>query len=273
LATLKLQNRLKAVKSLHSILSALQVVTSVQMKKVKQKHLLLEDHLQSAEEVLRGRTPAKKLKNQILVVVTSNRGLCGSFISNVVTKVNTYLKESPNAKVAAIGKRGADRIKKKHPPLFIETNIIDKPDFGSCSKILDKLLGQDAEIIIAVNTYKSTVIQVPKIYKLYPVPEELENLKPERSTDYIFEPSSKELIGSLFMHYIRTKFFQLLINSQMGELAARLMVLKGAVDNSKDLITELVVKINKERQASITEDLSEISGSAEALAKGEFENE
>ena len=273
MATLKLQTRLKAVKSLHSILSALQVVTSVQMKKVKQKHLMLQDHLQSAEEVLQGRIPAKSFKNKVLVVVTSNRGLCGSFISNIVTKVSSYLKESPETKIAAIGKRGADRLKKKYPPLFIETDIIEKPDFDSCSKILDRLLEQDAEIVIAVNTYKSTVVQVPKLYKLYPIPEELEGRKTAKSTDYIFEPSSPELLETLFKHYIKAKFYHLLVNSQMGELAARLMVLKGAVDNSKELITELTMKINKERQASITEDLSEISGSAEALAKGEFENE
>ncbi|MCX5726812.1 MAG: F0F1 ATP synthase subunit gamma, partial [Candidatus Saganbacteria bacterium] len=126
----------------------------------------------------------------------------------------------------------------------------------------------NSEIYIAYNTYKSAVVQIPKIYRLYPVPEELETKK--EPSDLILEPDAGTLVKELLYHYLEVRFYQIILDSQIGELSARLMVLKGAVDNSRDLIDELNISLNKARQAAITRELMEIISSAEAL-KVEYE--
>ena len=147
--------------------------------------------------------------------------------------------------------------------ILSEHEVVERPSYQRIAAFWQKLLGLNAEIYVAYNSYKSTAVQLPKIYRLYPVPEELEQTT--LPADFILEPEPQELTDALLKHYLEARLFQLIIDSQMGELAARLMVLKSAVDNSKDLISNLVISINKMRQASITSDLAEIIGSAEAL--------
>jgi F-type H+-transporting ATPase subunit gamma len=109
------------------------------------------------------------------------------------------------------------------------------------------------------------MVQVPKIYKLFPVPQEIS--VDREPLDFILEPNPAELAKELYYHYLEVRFFQILVDSEVGELSARLMIMKEAVDNSKELIDQLKISVNKERQALITRELIEIISSVEALRR------
>jgi F-type H+-transporting ATPase subunit gamma len=261
MSLLKSRARLRSIRSLNSILSALQVVTVVRMKRIRERFAVTEEYLKPVKDVLAGRVQPKKLDKKVLVVITGNRGLCGNFNSQVLGKAKAFLAKEEGFTVAALGKRAANYFRDRL--VLSEFEVLERPTFGKIKKLWGKIAGLDAEVYVAYNAYKSTAVQVPTIVRLSPVPEELES--GQEPSDYILEPGAARLTEALFAHYLEARFYQLIIASQMGELAARLMVLKSAVDNSKDLINSLVISINKLRQTNITRDLAEIIGSAEAL--------
>ncbi len=262
---LKLKERLKTVKNLNSIFSALQVVTVVRTKRIKEKFSGIGRYLFPMRDVLRGRLGKKQLSKKVLVVVTSNRGLCGSFNSALVARALSHYRDNPGMELVAIGKYGADHIKRQGLDLlFSDTVTVEKPTAALASELWQKIMGTGAEIHVAFNAYKSTIVQQPRIAALYPLPEELQGGEP---SEYLLEPEKQILIDKLFDHYLRTRFYQIILESQMGELGARFMVLNGAVDSSSDMADEMVLAINKERQYVITRELIEIVSAAEALRR------
>ncbi len=264
MSLLKLRDRLKTVKSLNSVFSALQVVTMVRTRKVKEKHFAMERYLSPIRETLRGRVKSEQLGGKTLVVVTSNRGLCGMFNKMVLAKANDFLRENPAAQLVALGKNGAEYYRRlRRPPRFQNYDSVEKPAFESTKKIFRQLFELRGEIHVAYNIYHSTVSQVPKIERLYPLPEELAGAG--EPPDLIMEPDPLTLVDRLYYHYLEARLFQIILNSVMGELGARFMVLKGAVDTSQDMADGLLLSINKARQMMITRDLLEIVSAAEAL--------
>ncbi len=264
MSLLQLRTRLRSVKSLNSIFEALEVVTVVRTKKVKEPYQLLERYLAPMREVLTGRVAEQKLTDKVLVVVTSNRGLCGSFNNLVMGEARKFLAQNPGTKLVLLGRFGEVRFKKHSiPVVFADHEISEKTDPARVAGLLKKLVGLKSEIYVAYNKYKSSVVQLPQIYRLYPVPAELVSKK--KPAEFLLEPGPEELVESLFAHYLTTRLFQILLDSQMGELSARLMVLNGAIDTSKEITDKLAIQINKARQASITKDLLEIVSTAEAL--------
>jgi F-type H+-transporting ATPase subunit gamma len=262
---LKLKERLGTVKNLNSIFSALQVVTVVRTKRIKEKHAGIQRYLAPMGEVLKGRVEPVKLDRKILVVITSNRGLCGSFNSFLVAKALSHLQANPGMELVAIGKYGANYFKHKaFDLLFSDTDAVEKPTAELAANIWQRVRALKGEVYIAYNAYKSTILQQPKIIKLYPLPEELVGGQPR---DYLLEPDPATLAGEMFEQYLRTRFYQIVLESQMGELGARFMVLNGAVDSSSDMAEEMVLAINKERQYMITRDLIEIVSASEALRR------
>lgn len=279
MSLLKSRARLRSIRSLNSILSALQVVTVVRLKRIRERFAVTEEYLKPVKDVLFGRVQPKKLKKKVLVVITSNRGLCGNFNGQILLKAKNFLlthPPSPSLKkrgggmlsvgggefsVVALGKRAANYFRDR--VVLAEFEVLERPTFAKIQSLWQKISKMEAEVYVAYNAYKSTAAQTPTIYKLFPVPEELASER--EPANYLLEPDQARLTSELTAHYLEARFYQLIIVSQMGELAARLMVLKSAVDNSKDLIGDLVITINKLRQTAITRDLAEIIGSAEAL--------
>ena len=266
MSLLKLRHRLQTVKSLSSIFSALQVVTVVRTQKTRQAYSSINKYLSAMKGALSGRIHPSTLPEKVLVVITSNRGLCGNFNQAVVSVVDQFLKTYPTTRLVLIGKTGYNLLRGKTKKLlFSEADVIEKPNFNSAARLFKRIYEINAEIYLAFNVYKSALVQEPKIKRLYPLPEEL--VAADKTTDLILEPNPALLVEKLFYHYLETLFFQSLLNSYMGELAARFMVLKGAVDNSHDIIDDLTLSINKSRQADITKDLLEIVSAAEAMRR------
>ena len=189
---LKLKQRLGTVKNLNSIFSALQVVTVVRTKRIREKYAGINRYLVPMREVLQGRLDAKKLDRKILVVITSNRGLCGSFNSALIARALSHYRENPGMELAAIGKFGIDSLKQKGiSPLISDTDAVEKPSAVQTAQVWQRIMGTKSEIYIAYNAYKSTILQQPTVVKLYPVPEELAG---SASADYLLEPDKATLV-------------------------------------------------------------------------------
>lgn len=266
MSLLQLRTRLKTIKNLNSIFEALEVVTVVRTKRVREPYQMLERYLQPMREVLAGRVKDQKLTDKVLVVVTSNRGLCGSFNNLVTAKAREFLARNPGTRLVLLGRFGEARLRKQAVPVVLaDPDIVEKTDPAKVAELAKKLAGLKAEIYVAYNTYKSSVLQVPQIYRLFPVPAELESKK--NPAEFLLEPEPDELVGDLFAHYLTVRLFQIILDSQMGELSARLMVLNGAIETSRDITDKLSVQINKARQAAITKDLLEIVSTSEALRR------
>ncbi|MDD4179519.1 MAG: F0F1 ATP synthase subunit gamma [Candidatus Margulisbacteria bacterium] len=260
----RLRNRLQTIKGLNSIFSALQVVTMVRTQKIKDKFSAMNRYLAPMKDVLAGRIGRSESGKKVLVVITSNRGLCGGFNHQAVRVAVEFAKREPKVDLVVLGRRGAEQLRREgQRVLFTDQSVVEKPGFEHTAAFFDKLYSLGADIYIAFNSYRSTLIQNPKIYRLSPLPEEFDQAAQAR--DFIIEPDKEELLEKLYYHYLETRFYQLVLESQMGELGARFMVLKGAVDTSKEMVTGLRLAINKARQASITGELLEIVSAAEAI--------
>jgi F-type H+-transporting ATPase subunit gamma len=264
MSLLKLRNRFKTVKSLNSIFTALQVVTVVRTQRVRERFFALERYLEPQRAVLRGRVKAKAARGKILVVVTSNRGLCGNFNKAAVGIATKFLKENPGTELVVLGRTGQDLFRRRGTAIkLFNAAAVEKPNFAGCAALFKKLDAFGAELHVAYNSYRSAIQQIPTICRLTPVPEEL--AAEQKTADFILEPNREKLTAELFYHYLESRFFQLVMESQLGELGARFMVLKGAVDSSKEMGESLTLQINKARQSNITRDLLEIVSAAEAV--------
>jgi F-type H+-transporting ATPase subunit gamma len=266
MSLLKLRNRFKAVRSLNSILSAMQVVTTVRMQRLKDRQAQTQKYLEEIEAYLNGQiTPQTKLKKK-LVLLTASRGLCGSFDFNLSLIAKKFIQKSPEAQVLTLTRQGLESIKVKGVKVVSLEGVginLDRLDFAKAAKLFNMIDDGESEIYIGHNYYQGSANLKAELYQIYPVPQEL--TKQARPIDVIIEPERKMTLAALARNYIQVRFYQLLLNSYLAELVARLVVLKSAVDNSKDLIEALQLTINKMRQANITRELAEVVASAETM--------
>jgi F-type H+-transporting ATPase subunit gamma len=258
---LKFRNRLRTVKSLNSIFAALQVVTVVRTKKVREQYHGIGRYLEPIRGVLQGQVASGT--GQVLVVITANRGLCGNFNKAAVDAAGKFWKVNPAAKVVVLGKTGISLLGKQSGRVALTDHLaVEKPVFRSAARLFQQIYALGRDIHVAYNSFQSTIVQRPLVAALDDLPRE------QATVDYLIEPAG--LADQLYYHYLESRFFKMILESQMGELSARLIVLKGAVDSSDEMARELKTAINKARQANITRELLEIISAAEAV-RGVYE--
>ncbi|MCL4128126.1 UNVERIFIED_CONTAM: hypothetical protein GTU68_007526 [Idotea baltica] len=217
----------------------------------------------------------------VIVTVTSNRGLCGAFNTNVIKEaiqvVETRFKsqyEAGNLTVLPIGKKGYDTMKKKYPKANIIADyvtIFNDLSFDNVAVVSQMLMdgfksGEYDVIVSCYGRFKNAAMQFSEADQFLPV-EKLEKSSEESKikADYIFEPDKETLLESLIPSILQTKFQKYLLDTHASEHGARMTAMDKATENASDLIKDLKIKYNKARQESITSELSEIVGGAAAL--------
>jgi F-type H+-transporting ATPase subunit gamma len=285
--------RLNSVKSTRQITSAMKMVSAAKLRKAQDAIIqmrpfagkLLEIQ-QSASSALNNDTtenvflqpgPSDRV---LLIVISSNRGLCGAFNSNVVKKTlfrisEKYLSESQGNKVdiLCIGKKGNDILKSKRLSITDSRHsILEKLTFEDSRKIADKLIGdflnkKYCAIEIIYNQFRNAAVQDVVVESFLPLtviaPSADETLK--ALPNPIFEPSAELLLENLIPMALRIQFHKALLDSLASDHGARMTAMHKATDNATDLIRELELTYNKARQASITKELLEIVSGANAL--------
>lgn len=255
--------------------------TSVQMlrpyaNKLKEILSNLSSSLDTMEEAVYAEE--RTVNRMLLIVVTSNRGLCGPFNSNVIREAKrqiatTYEELNNNGKldIYCIGKKGADHLKKyKYNVTEVNAAIFDELTFENAAGIARSLMDQFTakqydRIEVIYNQFKNAAVQVLTKEQYLPlIPPVLEEEKSGQA-DFIFEPGKKEIVTELLPKTLKIQMYKILIDSFAAEQGARMTAMHQATENAKDMIRDLQLTYNKARQAAITKELLEIVSGAEAL--------
>lgn len=281
MASLKeVKGRIATVTNTRKITSAMKMVASSKLYKAQEAitHMLpyeqrlhnLLDHLLGNGEVLVWNTP-REVKRVALVVFSSNNSLCGAFNANVIKQALTWLEEhkglgEENVLIYAIGKKVSDALHRRGYTLqgYFE-GMANRPSFSDASTLaqtlMDMFVSEKVDHVTFIyNHYKSMSSQVLKREVYLPMQTSGNTMDGIRETDYILEPSRKELLAMLLPKVLRLKLYTVLLDSNASEHASRAMAMQIATDNADDLLQKLTLMYNKTRQQAITSELLDIVG-------------
>ena len=283
MANLKeIRNRIASVSSTMQITSAMKMVSAAKLKKAQDAITAMRPYSDKLTELIQnlsgamdGDTPnpytqVRSVEKVLLVVVTSNRGLCGGFNSSIIKAATQYIASHPNQQVDLItlGKKGDDILSKSYAIKENNNAIFDDLTFANTSKIAENIMaafeakGYD-KVEVIYNRFKNAATQIVTTETLLPIVSE--SSEDQNASDYIFEPTQEEIINELLPKSIKMQLFKALRDSFASEHGARMTAMHKATDNATELRDQLKLTYNKARQAAITNEILEIVGGAEAL--------
>lgn len=214
-----------------------------------------------------------------VICMTSDRGLCGGFNTNLIKATERFLKEkakeSKEVAMINVGRKGRDYFRKKANILAQKVDCLSKFDMTLAVSIADEVITpfikeEYDELYLIYNQFVNVSVQKPTVVRLFPLPsigQEAE-LESDKRLDYSYEPSDEVLLQKLLPMYIHVLVYRALLETSAGENGARMAAMDNATSNCEELIRSLTLKMNKARQAAITAELMDIVGGTEALAKG-----
>jgi F-type H+-transporting ATPase subunit gamma len=283
--------RITSVKSTRQITSAMKMVSAAKLRKAQDKIVRLRPFANKLQEILDnlslsladseveniyGRTSAPE--KILIVAITSNRGLCGAFNSNVIREAkrviaDNYLEQykKGNVKFLAIGKKGFDYIRKQKLGLAGEFNdLLNDVTFEKVSAVAEKVMksfvaGEYDKIELIYNRFKNAAVQQLTNEVFLPVSAAPEKGKTSIPADYIYEPDMESIVKELIPKWLKIQFYRAVLDSFVSENGARMTAMHKATDNATTLIRELTLQYNKARQAAITNQILEVVSGAEAL--------
>ena len=286
MANLKeIRNRIASVSSTMQITSAMKMVSAAKLKKAQDAITAMRPYSDKLTELIQNLsssidgdtqnpyTEQRPVQNVLVLVITSNRGLCGGFNSNVVKAVSKNISTVyANKKVSLItlGKKGNDILQKSSE---IETNnneIFDELTFSNASAIADSFMADFTskkydKIEVVYNRFKNAATQIVTTETLLPIVSEQDDQN-TAGADYIFEPTQENIVQELLPKSIKMQLFKALRDSIASEHGARMTAMHKATDNATELRDQLKLSYNQARQAAITNEILEIVGGAEALS-------
>jgi len=209
-------------------------------------------------------------KRTRVVVITSNRGLCGAFNSSVVKKAKALMADSnDDFGIVAIGKKAGDAFKDDARLVERNPELWDNIGFEAASEYAQKLMdgylaGEFDKVVLVYNAFRNAAVQEPTSEQMLPISMEVDG--PVDTTEYLYEPTKSEILEDLIPTSLKTQFFASLLDANASEHGARMTAMHKATDNAKALQGDLKLEYNKARQAAITNEILEIVGGADALA-------
>jgi len=278
-----LKNRINSVKKTEQITKAMRMVAAAKLRRAQTDIITARPYAIKMNEVLISLVsrlspeahPLLKVrepKKGVVVVIASDRGLCGAFNQNVFRKTEAFMKDNKNRldqiSLVLIGKKSIDFYKRKNVDIR-KSFIIGKPNFSLASEICEDLINgyiklEYDELIIIFNEFKSAMTQILHADKVLPL-EPIEADDESSKLEYIFEPSEDILLETLLPMSLKVFFYRALLESAASEHGARMTAMESASGNASDVISKLTIKYNRQRQATITTELVEVVGGAEAL--------
>jgi F-type H+-transporting ATPase subunit gamma len=291
MANLKeIRNRIVSVSSTMQITSAMKMVSASKLKRAQDAITQMRPYAEKLKDILFNLSASldtsenvysqeREVKNVLIVVVTSNRGLCGGFNNYAIKKALHMAQveyKDQNVSVLPIGKKATDSFKKTEFNIkgsFLPKNtdeIWGELNFSNSNDIAEKIMdaytnGYIDKVVVVYNKFKNVATQIVTPTQFLPIVQ-TENENTEATTaDYIFEPSKEEIVKELIPKSLKTQFYAYLLESHAGEHGARMTAMHKATDNATELNKELKLQYNKARQAAITNEILEIVGGAEAL--------
>ncbi|MDR1737892.1 MAG: F0F1 ATP synthase subunit gamma [Candidatus Symbiothrix sp.] len=285
----EIKNRIASVKSTQKITAAMKMVASAKLRKAQGRienflpyqnklNEILQSFLSSLSEFESDLAEVREIRRVAIVVLSSNSSLCGAFNSNIIKLLKDRLAQykhlaQENIEIYPIGKKVEDQVRKlalSNPLKGGHTDLMDAPDFDGARQITDTLVSDFLhkkidKVELLYNHFKSAGVQVPTTEQYLPIQLHLQEADEKRMTEYIVEPDMTSVLQALLPKTLRSKLFAVLLDSAAAEQAARVVAMQIATDNAGDLLDELTIQYNKQRQQAITSELLDIIGGSEAL--------
>ena len=284
---LDLRRRIRAVKSTQQITKAMKMVAASKLRRAQERLLSARPFATEMLRVLnslaaRVEPDAHPLLEDraaasgptMLIVITADRGLAGSFNANVIKATTQYIaKDVPgDVAVGLIGRKAREYFVRRGFDVRYEAiNIFQKVQYEDARKIAEAAIdefvnGRVSSVYLVYNEFKSIISQRVVIERLLPIPRlEIEEGKNEQQADYLFEPGPEMILGSLLPRHVETQVWRALLESAAAEHAARMTAMDAATRNSSEILDSLTLYMNKVRQAAITREIIEVVSGAEAL--------
>ena len=289
------RTRISSVKSTQQITKAMKLVAASKLKKAQDGITQMRPYAVKLKEILgnlggsvdeqsgNSYFEERNLEQVLVVVLTSDKGLCGSFNSSSIKLAKKTLEEdykfqleNGNAHLYCVGKKAGDFFKKRDFKVrWINDTIFNNMSFEGAEEMAEEIMKQfvkgkyDRVDIIYNRFINAATFETTREQFLPVVPEEQEEgEEKENNTDYIFEPGKTEILEELIPRSLKVNFYKTLLDSNAAEHGARMTAMSQATDNAQELLEDLKLKYNKERQAAITTEILEIVGGAEALENG-----
>ncbi|MDM1524006.1 ATP synthase F1 subunit gamma [Empedobacter falsenii] len=288
MANLKdIRTRITSVGSTMQITSAMKLVSAAKLKRATDSIVQLRPYADKLRELLQNvsstleaevggaLTEEREVNKVLLVVINSNRGLCGGYNSSIIKKVNALLAGELAGKeieLLTIGKKANDTFSKTQTIYKNASSIWDNLNFADVAEIADDLVakfeeGQYDQIRIIYNQFQNAAVQIVQDEQFLPVVLEKKEDETNNTAelDYIFNPSKEEILRDLIPQTLKTQLFKAVLDANASEHGARMTAMHKATDNASELQKSLKIQYNKARQAAITNEILEIVGGAEAL--------
>ena len=273
--------RIGSVSSTMQITSAMKMVSAAKLKKAQDAITAMRPYSNKLSELMKSLSGSsgdklysqkREIKNVLVIAISSNRGLCGAFNANIFKEITNFKSKdefkNTNINFLTIGKKINDSLSKNENVIQNDSELFDNLNYENVSLIAEKLmslfLDQNYDHIeLIYNSFKNAATQIIKSEQFLPIP--LNESKTSDSLDYIFEPSQDSIISTLIPKSLKMQLFKAIRDSFASEHGARMTAMHKATDNASELRDELKLTYNKARQASITNEILEIVGGAEAL--------
>ena len=286
--TRDIRRRIKSVKNTSQITKAMQMVAASKMRKAQMRALSGRPYAEELAKILSALAQAgggeelhpllqerKEVKRELVLVITTDKGLCGALNTNLLRELNQF--DAAKTTFVAVGRKGAQYLGRLKRDLAAEFELKETFTFLECKQAskfcIEKFVsGEVDKVTVAFTDFKSTLRQEPTLKVILPVQNfdlaDLHGTKTEvaaNTTDYLFEPSAGGVLEHLVPHYVHFAVYQMVLESRASEHSARMVAMKNATDNAKQLIKDLTLEYNKIRQAGITTELLEITTAQMAL--------
>ncbi len=293
MATAKdLKRRIDSVENVRQITRTMKAVASAKLNRAQERITNSRPYARSIEKTIRSilrrhpeiehsffyrpeGEPVPELEDDqpAYLVLTGDRGLCGSFNSNVIKRTGRLMEENPNARLFVVGKRGV-RFFEHHDAPIVETYVDfwEDMDYGEALRVTDDLVDEfeledTTSVSVVYNEFESAMVQHVREYPLLPLNRSdfYSESDPAGAIDFLYEPDAETVIESIFPRHIRTQVYTTMLESYASEQGARMVAMDNATDNANEMIDDLTLEYNQVRQQTITREIAEIVGGAEAL--------
>ena len=282
--------RLASVSSTRQITNAMKMVSAAKLRKAQDAIIQIRPYADKLYEILRSVSDClvedednlyafeREVERVLIVVISSNRGLCGAFNSTVQKQVKSLVQRDyakhlghGNVDFMIIGKKGAEPLKKAKYPIINEYHdLFNNLSYDKVAPVAEKIMTEYVEkkydkVLLVYNQFKNAAVQVLQTEQFLPVEVPEDTVDNNLMLDYIFEPSKEYVLEELIPRSLKIRFYKALLDSHASEHGARMTAMHKATDNATEIMRELKLHYNKARQATITNEILEIVSGAEAL--------
>ena len=286
MASLKsIKKRIVSVKNTRQITKAMKMVSAAKLRRAQENVVAARPYAKKLGEVLQSLAASlegdlnpllekREAKKLLLIVLTSDRGLCGGFNTNLCKAADRYIKEKTAAyeqiSVMTVGRKGYEFLKSRYTVYKNFANVLAKPNYQTAAMLAQEVIdgfvaGDYDQVELLYNSFRTVMTQDITFQQMLPVVPEETSAADETPVEFIYEPSVGELLAEILPKNIEVQIFKAMLETVAGEHGARMTAMDSASKNANEMIGKLTLQYNRARQAAITTELMEIISGSESI--------